>query len=198
MNGGKYCGASRSSFSVVFWSSTDGSLHFQPEKPKFPCESKPSAIHYTETMLAFAENCGTVTIVDLESRLSVKVRPVEHGMKKVNNLRFFKIDGNKKKGLLVMFDYTEKLCVLFGFDLESLFNLKFSMMNVCRFDVPSSETVSLMTLLCGNVIIITEDNIYPAGLPFRDDGHFDEAEFYQNVVNSAQMNEFHTSPFLDY
>ena len=125
LNGGKYPGVSRLSCSVVLWSSTDGSLHFYPEKLKFPCESKPYAIHYTEKMLAFAEKSGTVTIVDLESRLSVKVRPVEHGIKEVNNLRFFKIDGNEKKGHLVMFNYAERLCVVCEFKLESVLNLKF-------------------------------------------------------------------------
>ena len=69
--------------------------------------------------MAFAEKSDKVTIVDLDSNLSVEVgRIQQHGMTDIkNNLHFYKIDGNHNKGKLVMFDYAKNLSVFCDFNL---------------------------------------------------------------------------------
>ena len=143
----------------ILWDRHGLFLTFHPEKPKLACESKPSSFHCIRNNLAFAELSGKVTVVDLETRLSIEVCSAEHGLKNIDNLRITILAKNKKSQL-ILFDYKEKMCVSCDFNLESVLGLGFSITEVCKFEVDSSETVQLMTLLNDNIVIVTENFIY--------------------------------------
>ena len=160
---------------LLLWNSKTKSLQFHPGLHKqIQCESKPSSIHYLKCydnsvsyssyenhLLAYAQLNGKVSLVDSKTGLAIEVGRPEHGLNQIDNLRFDKVQ-DKRKGCIVLFDYKQRFAVTCEFNLESILSLNFSIRSVCKFKVPASEEVQLMTILNDNVVIVTDDCVYHA------------------------------------
>ena len=161
---------------LLLWNSRTKSLQFHPDLYKqIQCESKPSSIHYLKYtcndlnyydgygryFLAYVQSSARVSLVDSKTGLAIEVGRPEHGLNQIDNLRFDKVQ-DKRKGCIVLFDYKQRFAVTCEFNLESILSLNFSIRSVCKFKVPASEEVQLMTILNDNVVIVTDDCVYHA------------------------------------
>ena len=160
---------------ILFWNSKTKSLQQSVRFSKqFPCESKPSSIHYLKYadsdlkyinhkyesyFLAYVQLRHKVSLVDSNTGLTIEVGRPEHGLNQIDNLRFDKVQ-DKRKGCIVLFDYKQRLAVTCEFNLESVLLLNFSIRSVCKFKVPASEKVQLMTILSDHVVIVTDNFVY--------------------------------------
>ena len=119
-------------------------------------------------MLAFTESNGLLKIINLMNRVSVEVNSAEHGMKKIDNLCLYNVEGSK--GQAMLFDYERRVCLTCEFSVESLLKLKFALLNVFKLDLATKEKVSLMTLLSRNIVVVTDKFIYREMLESDVDG----------------------------
>ena len=160
---------------LLLWNFRTKSLQFHPGLYKqIQCELKPSSIHYLKYtcndlnyydygsyFLAYVQSSANVSLFYSKTGLTIEVGRTEHGLNQINNLRFYKVQ-DERKGCIVLFDYKQRLAVTCEFNLESILLLNFSIRSVCKFKVPASEEVQLMTILSDNVVIVTDNCVYHA------------------------------------
>ena len=122
-------------------------------EPKFYVDHRPFFYSYVDMD-------DNITVGDKNKGTKIEVLKINHQLSQIDRMRVLSYNANTAVAMLLLFDIKERVSMTGKATLSSGTSLNWEVVEVCKYDIPSSEPLLDFDVILGKVYAYTKNYVY--------------------------------------